>query len=164
MGKTSMQDKKKKLQSMGNEFKNSLEQIYTTTLQTKNYIGSDIWGFFSNKTIDKYCIREGARNILVILTDGFVYDARNIQENVKGDSCSYITPKTLGTKHLWVTRQGLDSLEVLLLELNPYTPTQQTPLCEELTQWFEGMGVKKLIMACTDMPVNTQHIIDDFIK
>lgn len=164
LGKMELKDKKPKLLSMQKEFAESLGQIYSTALSEEKYIGSDIWGFFSDGMVDKYCIKKGARNILVILTDGFIYDERNKQQNAAGDSCSYLLSNTLGKQHLWIKRNGLKNLDILLMELNPYTPAQNAPLREELIQWFKGMGVKRVECANTDLPDNTQSVIDDFLK
>ena len=66
-------DKRVELQKMPSVFKNSLAQIYDETLNAKKWLGSDIWGFFSNKKVDDLCIKKGYRNVLVILTDGYLY-------------------------------------------------------------------------------------------
>ena len=71
-------EKKQMLLDFQKKFTTSLTQIYEATLQGKNWIGSDIWGFFK-KQVDTYCIREDARNIIVILTDGYLFYAPNKQ-------------------------------------------------------------------------------------
>lgn len=163
LGKAQPAEKKKLLNEFEAKFESSLTQIYESTLAQKNWIGSDIWGFFK-KQVDTYCIKEDARNIIVILTDGYIYDTNNKQKN--GNNYSYILPQTLQDPNsgLIVSRQGLEELEVLMLEVNPYDPKHQDQMENILTNWFQGMGVQKLYVGMTDQPSNTKLIIDKFMK
>lgn len=156
-------EKKKILTEFQDKFATSLTQIYDATLQTKNWIGSDIWGFFK-KQVDTYCVREDSRNIIVILTDGYIFHAQNKVKD--GDNYSYILPQTLSNPNsgLIVSRQGLEDLEVLILEVNPMNPTQQGQMENILMNWFSGMGVQKFYVGETDLPSNTKLIIDKFMK
>lgn len=154
---------KKILTEFQDKFATSLTQIYDATLQTRNWIGSDIWGFFK-KQVDTYCVREDSRNIIVILTDGYIFHAQNKVKD--GDNYSYILPQTLSNPNsgLIVSRQGLEDLEVLILEVNPMNPTQQGQMENILMNWFSGMGVQKFYVGETDLPSNTKLIIDKFMK
>ena len=62
-----------------------------------NYPGSDTWGFFKNHVKD-YCIDSCRRNILVILTDGYLYHEANKRTN--GNQTSYLTPQLLSSLKL----------------------------------------------------------------
>lgn len=163
LGKAQPAEKKKLLNVFEDKFKNSLSQIYGSTLKEKNWIGSDIWGFFK-KQVDTYCIKEDARNIIVILTDGYIFDKNNKQKD--GNNYSYLLPQTLQNPKsgLIISRQGLENLEVLMLEVNPYAPKHQDQMESILTNWFQGMGVSKLYVGMTDQPSNTKLIIDKFMK
>lgn len=163
MGDAQPAEKKKILATFQDQFINSLNQIYNATIQNQNWIGSDIWGFFK-KQVDQYCIKPNMRNIIVILTDGYIYHNQNkIQQ---GNKSSFILPQTLADPKagLIVSRKGLDNLEVLVLEVNPYTPTHQGQMESILQDWFTGMGVKHLYIGETDLPTNTKDIIDNFIS
>lgn len=48
------------------------KDIYTLAKKDGNYVGSDIWRFFKDK-VKRYCVEECNRNILVIITDGYIY-------------------------------------------------------------------------------------------
>ena len=163
LGTTPMKEKKPKLISFTDEFKNSLEQIYSSTIQTSSWLGSDIWGFF-NKPIDNYCIKNGYRNILVVLTDGYIYHASNKQS--AGSAHSFILQQTLKDKNssLIVGRKGLDKLEVLMLELNPNPPTDQQKMEQVITDWLNNMGIQKHYVGETDVPSNTKMIIEKFLN
>ncbi len=156
-------EKKQILLDFQEKFNTSLTKIYEATMQDKNWIGSDIWGFFK-KQVDTYCIREDARNIIVILTDGYLFYAPNKQKD--GNNYSYILPQTLSNPNsgLIVSRQGLENLEVLLLEVNPYDPKHQDQMETILQNWFRNMGVQKMYVGETDQPSNTRLIIDKFMK
>lgn len=160
-------DKKKKLVVMKDEFSKSLTQIYEQTLRDKEWIGSDIWGFFCNKNakVDNLCIREGYRNIMVILTDGYIYHKANMQQD--GNSYSYILPSLVNNipdLSLMAPRTGLDSLEVMMLEINPGKPLMQSKLISVLETWLKDMGVKRYVVSETGMPSDTRTIIDNFLK
>lgn len=163
LSKAQPAEKKQMLLDFQERFNTSLTKIYDATMQNKNWIGSDIWGFFK-KQVDTYCIREDARNIIVILTDGYLFYAPNKLKN--GDNYSYILPQTLSNPNsgLIVSRQGLENLEVLLLEVNPYDPKHQDQMETILQNWFSGMGVQKMYVGETDQPSNTRLIIDKFMK
>jgi hypothetical protein len=163
LSKAQPAEKKQMLLDFQDKFNASLTKIYEATMQDKNWIGSDIWGFFK-KQVDTYCIREDARNIIVILTDGYLFYAPNKQKD--GNNYSYILPQTLSNPNsgLIVSRTGLENLEVLLLEVNPYDPKHQDQMEAILQNWFSGMGVQKVYVGVTDQPSNTRLIIDKFMK
>lgn len=104
LSKAQPAEKKKILTDFQSKFTTSLTRIYDATLQAKNWIGSDIWGFFK-KQVDTYCVRKGSRNILVILTDGYIFHAQNKVK--QGNNYSYILPQTLSNPNsgLIVSRQ-----------------------------------------------------------
>lgn len=163
LSKVQPAEKKQILLDFQERFKTSMTQIYDATLQGKNWIGSDIWGFFK-KQVDTYCIREDARNIIVILTDGYLFYAPNKLKD--GDNYSYILPQTLSNPNsgLIVARKGLENLEVLMLEVNPLDPKHQDQMENILQNWFSCMGVQKFYVGETDQPSNTKLIIDKFLK
>lgn len=160
-------DKKKRLMAMKFDFSRSLSQIYEQTLRDKEWIGSDIWGFFCNRNakVDNLCLRKGYRNIMVILTDGYIYHEANVQQ--EGNSYSYVLPRLIDNTSdlsLMAPRKGLDSLEVMMLEINPGKPIRQAKLISVLETWLKNMGVKRYVVSETDMPSNTRTIIDNFLK
>ena len=162
LSKAQPAEKKKILAEFQQKFERSLSQIYEATLKAKNWIGSDIWGFFK-KPVETYCLKKDARNILVILTDGYIFHKDN---KVKvGDDYSYILPQTLANPNsgLIVSRQDLDDLEVLMLEVNPHDPKHQDQMEEILKNWFSNMGVKHFDVGVTDQPTNTKLNIDKFM-
>lgn len=157
---------KQKLKSLDSLFSTNLNLIYDRTKEMERWEGSDIWGFFETK-VQEYYIKDGYRNVLVILTDGYIYHEKNIiKEN---DQYSYITSKVLSGNPLarlinpLDTNEKLEDLEVLMLELNPDHQKQEKLLKNVLTQWVEDMGVKKYKLLATDLSSNVKPLIDEFI-
>lgn len=163
LSKVQPAEKKKMLTGFQKNFNTSLAQIYDATLQAKKWVGSDIWGFFK-KQVDAYCVREDSRNIIVILTDGYIDYVKNRVKD--GNNYSYITSETLKNPNsgLIIKRLGLDNLEVLMLEVNPIDPKHQDQMERVLQEWFSGMGVQKFYVGETAMPSDTKLIIDKFMK
>ena len=152
--------------SLKERFNKNLSVIYDKTLEANQWPGCDIWDFFSNKNVDTQCIREGFRNILIILTDGYLFDEKHKVQ--QGDAFSFVTPATLKNPNtsLIVKRTGLENLEVRILEVNPTDINHRDQLRNVLENWLKGMGVKEknITVAQTDLPSNTQTIVDSFLN
>lgn len=172
-------EKKEVYKTIVENYQNGLKQIYDKTISTKNYIGSDIWKFFKNDVKDLAIDsdKNKYRNILVILTDGYVY-----HENSKikeGNRLSYILPKTSKEMGLdgadWkkidfgliAPTKDLENLEVLVLEVNPskYSSKYEEDIQKEvLSKWLTEMGVKKFEIYKTDIPQTTKKRIENFMN
>lgn len=152
--------------SLKERFNKNLSAIYDKTLEANQWPGCDIWDFFSNKNVDTQCIREGFRNILVILTDGYLYDEKHKVQD--GNAYSYVTPATLKNPNtsLIVKRTGLKNLEVRILEVNPTDINHRDQLVSVLENWLKGMGVteENITVSETSLPTNTQTVIESFLN
>lgn len=157
--------KKKTLIGMKKQYDESLAELYDEVLSKQDFPGCDIWEFFSSKKVNVQCIRGGYRNVLVVLTDGYLYhQSSKIQQ---GTAYSYVLPQTLKVPNssLIVKRtEGLEDLEVLMLEVNPYTTAERDKLLSVLETWLNGMGVGKVSIVETDIISNVKPYIDAFIK
>lgn len=167
MQKYKGKDKRVALENMRSRFNENLNLIYDKALEADEFPGCDIWGFFSNKNnVDIQCIRKGFRNILVILTDGYLYDENHKVQN--GDAYSYVTTTTLKNPNssLIVKRTGLEDLEVRILEVNPYDMNHHDQLVSVLEKWLQEMGVKhdNITIAETALPNITQTIVESFMQ
>lgn len=166
LSKIPANEKRQALINLQTNVAQNLGIIYDTVLTKQSWLGCDIWDFFSSKRIDKYCIKPGYRNIIVILTDGYLFYAPN---KIKiGNAYSYILPQTLNDSNssLIVKRDGLTDLEVLFLEINPFTPAQRGPMMSTIGNWLESMGVENdsYLINETDIPKNTEIVIDSFFN
>ncbi|MCM1079411.1 MAG: hypothetical protein NC344_10715 [Bacteroidales bacterium] len=160
-------EKRDALDAMKGTFQKNLAHIYDQTIQQKNWVGCDIWDFFQNKNVDNLCVSENTRNIIVILTDGYLYAANH---KIKaGDAYSYILPQTLAVQNsslLDKRKGGLKgkNVEVLMLEVNPYSLQHRDKMVEVIKNWFEEMGIEKCYVHETDANLtSTFNIIDNFM-
>jgi hypothetical protein len=172
--------------NISNDVLSNLSQVYQTeplkiyelAIQDDHYVGSDTWSFFKNKVKD-YSIAEGHRNILVVLTDGYMFHVDN--RRTEGNKTTYLTPEYIRSVKLnsadWATKfkndeygfipatENLENLEVLVLGINP---DQKNEYEGELIKkywadWFEKMGVKRYEIKNAELPSNMEKIIQDFI-
>lgn len=154
-------------------------ELYKLAIEDNNYVGSDTWKFFKNK-INDYCIDETHRNILVLLTDGYIYfkDSKIREGNVT----TYLSPELIRANGLnkpdWSEKMGsekmgfikanndLSNLEILVLGINPDTknPYEDEVIKAYWTKWFEVMKVKRYEIRTSELPSNMDKIIKDFIK
>jgi len=152
--------------------------LYKTAINDDKYVGSDTWRFFKNKVKD-YCIDENSRNILIILTDGYLYH-KDTKIKTKNRT-SYIRPQDVRdfklTKNNWKDKfvnedfgfipidVDLSKLEVLVLGINSDKKNQyeEDVILKYWNDWFDSMSVKKYEIKITDLPSNMDKIIKDFI-
>ena len=159
------------------DFQNSLEEIYKQSLSAKNWVGCDIWRFFKDN-IDLY-IDEKYRNVVVVVTDGYIYHQQSVQKS--GHRYSYLTEPLIVKEGLnkgdfrtkietldfglIATRNDLSNVEVLFLELAPLNNLDDFDIMKiVLTKWCNEMGINKVGIYKTDLPINTAKAIDLFFK
>lgn len=89
-------------------------------------------------------MKKDARNILIILTDGYIFQANNKIKD--GNAFSFILPATLQNPQSSLiarrTDVPLDNLEVLVLEVNPYQPQHRDKMVQVMTDWFQAMELR----------------------
>lgn len=174
-------EKKQIFDNVSSTFRKNLERIYTKTIETKNYPGSDIWRFFKNDVVD-YAISEDKnyRNILVILTDGYLYHKDS--KDKEGNRSMSLLPKDIknngfrssnwkdkfekGDYGYISTRNDLKNLDVLVLEISPSPQAKddEDVIKAYLTKWFNEMNVNKFELYNSDLPQYTKTRIDKFIN
>ncbi|MDR7212655.1 hypothetical protein [Flavobacterium piscis] len=166
------------LNSISSNYASKTTQIYNSAIKDDNYIGSDIWNFFDSKVQDQ-CIDKGYRNILVILTDGYMfYEGTQIKN---GNLSSYLTPKLIQqnslNKNNWQKKfesenfgfikidNDLSNLEVLVLGINPgkNNPYEEKVIKAYWSKWLTEMNIKHFEIKSADLPSNMDKIIKDFI-
>lgn len=166
------------LNSINASYASKTSKIYESALKDNKYIGSDIWSFFDSKVKDQ-CIDNKYRNILIVLTDGYMfYESTVIKEK---NRTTYITPELIRKNGLntqdWEKKikdqdfgfikinTDLSNLEVLVLGINPSksNPYEEKVIKAYWTKWFTEMNVKHFEIKNADLPSNMEKIIDDFI-
>jgi hypothetical protein len=154
------------------------DRIYQSAIQDRQYVGSDIWGFFKNKVKD-YCIKDKYRNILFILTDGYMFHKDS--KFSEGSKTSYLTPELVKSLQLNTSdfktkindnglgfikaNDKLDNLEVIILGINPEkgNPFEGDVIKIYLENWLKDMNVKKYQVKDADLPSNLEPIIKSII-
>ena len=154
------------------------QKIYDLAIADNKYVGSDTWRFFKSKVND-YCIEENYRNILVVLTDGYIYHKdTKIKEN---NLTTYLTPSFIRQLKLnnknWKTKlsnqqfgfipasKDLSNLEILVLGINPdnKNPYEEEVINKYWSDWFNAMKVGRYQIKSSALPSNMDKIIKDFI-
>lgn len=165
-----------------NLYENTPSLIYNlarASSKKRGYPGSDTWRFFKDHVKD-YCIESCRRNILVILTDGYMYHEKSIRKNK--NQTSYLTPQFLSKLALnspnWKevmekrnlgfipANNNLNDLEVLVIGIenqNPKHPYAQDIIETYWYNWLRSMGVKNPKIKNSDLPSNIEKIIFNFI-
>ncbi|WP_432222268.1 hypothetical protein ACRASX_02110 [Flavobacterium sp. TMP13] len=154
-------------------------KIYDLAIKDNNYVGSDIWKFFANNVND-YCIENKHRNILILLTDGYIFykDTKIKEDNLT----SYLVPEMIRANGLntpnWKDKieknkfglisanEDLSDLEILVLGVNPDTknPYEAKVIKEYWGNWFKKMKVKRFVIKESGLPSNIDKVIKDFIE
>lgn len=166
------------LKNFDENYNNYPTEIYNLAIEDANYIGSDTWRFFKTNVND-YCIEEGYRNILVIMTDGYIFHKDT--KIKQGNRTSYLTPEYIRSAGLnsnnWMDiynekdfgyislEKDLSNLEVLVLGINPDPKNdfEEEVIRKYWSDWLESMNVKKYKIMKADLPSNMDRIIKDFI-
>lgn len=166
------------------DVKNSFEKIYSLASAQKKYPGSDIYRFFKDEVEDKCLISDTCfRNILVVITDGYMYWEKSLEK--KGNRYSYLIQKSeilnkFRRNQNWEdvfekedygfinTGKDLSDLEVILLEVNPSYdyPVDYDIIKKFWTKWLSEMNIKteNIKIVKTDLPANTKLVVKKFIK
>lgn len=161
-------------------FLKNLSDIYSQTIQTSDWSGSDIWCFFKDDVKD-YCVENDTnyRNILIIFTDGYIY--HNNSQYQEQNRYSYLLESNIkrfrttnyeqlikeNNFGLIVRRNDLTNLEVLVLEVN--AENNNNKIDEDILKfvignWFKEMNVSKYQIFSSDLPSNTKARIDNFFN
>lgn len=152
--------------------------LYEAAIEDNHYVGSDTWKFFKNKVND-YCIENGYRNILVILTDGYIYHKNTIIK--QNNRTSYLTPQEIRRNDLnefkWKEKfdekdfgfvtinNDLSNLEILVLGINPdvKNPYEEDVIRAYWSKWLKEMKVNRFEIKQADLPSHMEKIIENFI-
>ncbi|HZK08587.1 MAG TPA: hypothetical protein VFC92_10350 [Bacteroidales bacterium] len=179
--------------SISNDYYDYTSSFYQKTLEQKepsaqngidDYPGSDIYDFFKSKAKD-YCIKENHRNILFILTDGYMYmsgtnfknsfnksnyllsshltrwgfNSDNYQSKIENEGYGFDVPVT-----------GLDNLEIFVIGFVPERSWELDVLNSYWSTWLKKMGVKNFqddnwnrYLKQADLPSEIDNLIQDFM-
>lgn len=169
---------KELLNSINSDYASQTSKIYESAIKDNKYVGSDIWNFFDSKVKDQ-CIENKDRNILIVLTDGYMYYDGTVMK--EAHRSTYITPELIRKNGLntpdWDKKiheqdfgfikanDDLSELEVLVLGINPAknNPYEEKVIRAYWTKWFTEMKISHFEIKNADLPSNMEKIIKDFI-
>jgi hypothetical protein len=175
---------KQRYQQLDSNFTNGLNDIYAMAQATGSYPGSDIWRFMKDEAKVK-CIEPDSsyRNILVILTDGYMYYENGKQQQPNSNRYNYIER---GTQHFSKFRNpdvlaeefdqkdyglmpatlALGDLEVLVLECRPEEayPQDFDIMQKYWCKWLREMGVKHGEIYKSQQPAYHEKMISGFLR
>lgn len=163
------------------QFTSVSQKIYEQAIKDKKYLGSDIWGFFKNRVKD-YCIKADHRNILFILTDGYMYhnDSKFLEQN----RSSYLTSNLIKSSKLNTSKYNelmqkngygfvkanddLADLEIVVVGINPAkgNPFEGDVIDTYWVNWLHDMKTKEPVMKpfSAVLPSNLDPIIQKYIN
>jgi hypothetical protein len=165
-------------------YQKNLEKLYSIFSNLPEYNGSDLFNYFNHRIVDD-CIEENEEyiNVLVILTDGYLYSYNS--KIRKDNRFSYIGPiATHLTQFRNVTEwektfeendygfikinNDLSNLKVIAAEFNPESdyPIDFDIMKKYWSKWFEEQKVNKsdYIILRTDHISQNKNVVDDFFK
>src|SRR5690554_3364493 len=171
-------EKKEVFNDVEQIYSENIAKIYDLSISQKNYIGSDIWRFFKNDIDYAITNDDNYRNILIIITDGYMYHENS--KIIDKNRISYLLPSVIRASGLqgnnWKQkfeqgdygiiseRNNLEKLEVLTLEINPNPLNDEDVIKAYWSKWFEEMGIKKYEIYNSDLPTNTRYRIENFLN
>jgi hypothetical protein len=182
LSKLNNKKKKEIHNSIEKDFEEGLKEIYDLTLQTKNWVGSDIWRFFKYDA-KELCVvsTNNYRNILVIVTDGYLYHVHS-KDRQKNRTAfltgAYLQSEGFRNNQNWRDKfnsqdyglifpgQTFDNLEVMVLEVNSSVnhKNDEDIIRAFLGKWFDEMKTKDAQIYNTDLPESTRRRIENFFN
>lgn len=166
-------------------FSENSDKLYQLVVKNSGspdkFPGSNIWRFMKDEVTTK-CIDKDStfRNILVIVTDGYMYwstDQRKEKNRFNYIEREYDHLKKFRQQNAFSNfdkddfgfipvQNNLSNLEVLVLEIAPPDkhPEDFDILKKYWEKWLEEMKVKKYQVVKTDLPANTEKIIKNFFE
>lgn len=165
-------------------YSNYPSQLYSLAKEearkSKGYPGSDIWRFFKDH-VEDYCVDACHRNILIVLTDGYMYHYNTVMKSE--NFTSYLTQRSLKklklNKNTWEKEieerklgfipigKDLSNLEVLVLGIeshNTRNPYAKDIIEKYWSDWFDSMNIKNFKIKSADIPSSIEKVIFDFIN
>lgn len=177
-----LKERKKTFRDLNEIYNRNLTYIYSIASKSSSFPGSDLFNYFKHRITDD-CIIDDNRfiNILVILTDGYIYD-QNVKYNI-GNRFSYLAPLAnhivqFRKKKDWenVFQQqdyglikldnDLSRLNIIVAELNPPKnhPEDFDILKKYWSKWLTEQNVMKnnFKILKTDLNYLNSNIIQKF--
>lgn len=178
LGALSPKERKQKVLDIETIYSNGINNLYSRAVNPTYFAGADLFTFFKDHASDT-AIKKGYRNILVVLTDGYLYwDGTRIDQGnrhsyierafpwltqFRGMTSDKITEKfNQGDYGFIDTGKDLSELEVLILEVNPAHSSDYDILNLYWDKWLKNMKIEHRAIKPTTASVNAQEIVSKF--
>jgi len=172
-------EKRQKLPELKERFIDRSGMLYDAAVKNREFTGGDIWSFFRDN-LDNYR-QEGSetrpvRNILIVLTDGYINFASTRGRPKEGNRTSWMEVSRLrhngweeefDSDDCGMIPAGKDhgNWEVLVLEVDPRTPQDLPVIRKYWSKWLEEMGISHYrIEKESDSATLTREVIATFIR
>jgi len=179
MRKLKVTEKRQKLPELKERFISQSGMLYDAAVKNREFTGGDIWSFFRDN-LESYRVggseTRPVRNILVVLTDGYINFASTKGRPKEGNRTSWMEVSRLrhngweeehdaGNCGMIPAGKDHGSWEVLVLEVDPRTPQDLPVIRKYWSKWFDEMGISHYrIEKESDSSTLTREIIGSFIK
>lgn len=177
-------DKEKMYNDLNSIYKKNIDNIYKAATNREEYEGSDIWRFMKDDVRQKTIINKpNYRNILVILTDGYMYwpyDKRNNKNKynyITGRYKHFNQFRNPNTNLLYTkfeeedfgfipVQDSLQNLEILVVGVNsPKNYPEDLDIIKKYWgKWFDEMNVKGYLILKADLPNDTKQAVNTFLS
>ncbi|AFH48916.1 Hypothetical protein IALB_1205 [Ignavibacterium album JCM 16511] len=177
-------ERKKLFEEISSIYNRQLNNLYAFASNAKSYPGSDLFNYFKHRVTDDCIIADSSFiNLLVILTDGYLYDVNSKYQ--QGNRFSFLIPEA---NHIQIFRKmnnweevfekndygiinlsnDLSDLYVLVGEFNPASnsPKDFDILKKYWSGWLESQNVKKdhYKILKTDLNTLNRNVVFSFFN
>ncbi|MEG8945782.1 hypothetical protein [Rosettibacter firmus] len=183
-GRLEFKQRKIMFEKISQLYNDQLKKLYSFATKSKVYDGSDLFNYFKHRIVDD-CISRDTNfiNILVILTDGYIYHKNSMYNS--GKRFSYLIPRA---EHVRAFRNlenweevfdredygliklnnDLSNLYILVTEMNPSenSPKDFDILKKYWSKWFEEQNMKpdQYKILRTDLNTLNRDLIYNFFQ
>lgn len=160
------------------QFTNKVNELYQVASANTAFAGADLWRFF-REDLDKYRAvgteQQTVRNILLILTDGYITFGDQKKRPREGNRASYMEvgklrhngwEKEFDAKDIGLISAGKHpDWEVQVLEVNPHRTEDMPIVSKYWAKWFEEMGIQHYrIEKTTDSARMSKQLVTSFLN
>jgi hypothetical protein len=172
-------EKRQKLPELKERLISRSGMLYDAAVKTHTFIGGDIWSFFRDH-LESYRVdgsdARPVRNILVVLTDGYINFASTSGRPKEGNRTSWMEVSRLrhsgweeefasGDRGMIPAGKDHGNWEVLVLEVDPKTPQDLPMIRTYWSTWLEDMGISHYrVEKESDSAALTREIIGSFLR
>lgn len=174
--------RKKIFSALSGIYSKNLRMLYNQASKAKVYDGSDLFNYFKHRVSDDCIINDSNYiNILVILTDGYIYQKNSMYQSK--NRFSYLTPESENIKcfrksNKWEdefnkndfglikVENNLSELKILVAEINPASssPKDFDIMKRYWSKWFGEQNVSKenYKILKTDVTTINKNLVNKF--